>query len=358
MTLATLAAAAVLGGLYYATATRYYRSSAQLLIRQTGGDVLSPSMAMSESKHETMPTYEQLLHSEVVLEGAVKHLRPEDQLDFQNSPRDKWIEQIAANLGTGMVAHTNIIEVSYRSRNPYVAAHVVQAVVDAYFEFIDRTHKGTAGEILGVLTKEKNEVAVSLVHGEMELVQARKRHGDFGLKPGGETVGPYVQRALKLNEALIMAQEKRLNLQANLASLQTAIRRGEDLQQHVLAVENTVGREMLLAALGIRQPRRRDPGHDGTGPAARPGGTQHADEVLWAGASRRSRGQRPRTDDGTIPQRLSGPRATAADRTSRHAVGSVANSNDAAGAQPFVGGGKLDPRLVRAGPPGGGAGQR
>src|SRR5262245_25301878 len=65
----TLAASVVIGGLYYALATRKYESHAALLVLQVGAE-LTPTMAGESASQGLMPTYQRLLTSNVVLEGA------------------------------------------------------------------------------------------------------------------------------------------------------------------------------------------------------------------------------------------------------------------------------------------------
>ncbi len=60
-----------------------------------------------------------------------------------------------------------------------------------------------------------------------------------------------VQRVIELNEALIKAQQRRLEEQSSLSSIQAAIRNGEDLQQYFLALEGSIGRELVMAGLGF-----------------------------------------------------------------------------------------------------------
>ena len=58
LVIAVFAAAALVGGLYYATATRYYSSTASLLVTQTGHDNLDTSISNDESqRRNTMPTF-------------------------------------------------------------------------------------------------------------------------------------------------------------------------------------------------------------------------------------------------------------------------------------------------------------
>src|SRR5277367_611680 len=64
---------ALLGGLYYGTATRFYQAKASLLVLQSGADVANTT-TMEGARQGLMPTYERLFTSAVVLAGAVRHL--------------------------------------------------------------------------------------------------------------------------------------------------------------------------------------------------------------------------------------------------------------------------------------------
>lgn len=244
-------AAALLGGLYYASATRYYEAESRLLIRQTGPDALIPSSHVDLNKQDIIPTHCQLITSAVVLEDAVQRLRPEYRVDLRGLPSGQHVRALQRNLSATAVRRTHIVGIRYRSKHPVAAAAVVQAVTAAYFAFIDRTHKGTAGEIMQVLSNEKVKLEVKIQDKEAQLLEARRRFGDLGIKSESQIIHPLVQRAIKFNEALVKAQEKRMELQTTLAAIQAAVRNGQDLQQHILAVEGSVGRELLLAGLGL-----------------------------------------------------------------------------------------------------------
>nr|NIL98297.1 hypothetical protein [Planctomycetales bacterium]NIP70439.1 hypothetical protein [Planctomycetales bacterium] len=251
--IAILVVVALLSGLYAATATRYYQAQAAILILQNRGDELVPSMAAAMSNQDVMPTYEQLVTKAVVLEEAIARLRPEHLVDLRGEPREKWVTTLAGNLKVQSIRRTKLIEIRYRSLDPAVAVAVTQAVIESYLDFIDRTHRGTAREVIDVLRQEKDKVQNSLRDKQTQLLAVRQAAGDIGVRAGGQVLHPVVQTAISLNEALIEAQKQRMEYQATLEAIQNAVRHGEDLQQHLLAVEEVVGREILMAGLGINQ---------------------------------------------------------------------------------------------------------
>ncbi len=73
LVVAVMAAAALLGGLYYATATRRYSAKAALLVTQTGPTASTRrSPTRSRMRQNTMPTFENMIRSAKVLEGALE----------------------------------------------------------------------------------------------------------------------------------------------------------------------------------------------------------------------------------------------------------------------------------------------
>jgi polysaccharide biosynthesis transport protein len=247
----TVALSALLAGLYYATTPRIYESAASLLVLQLGVDNWSAGMDQDRRFSNMMATHEKMLSSDAVLEEAVK-LLPEEQRDDLNgvAPGD-WPDVIHNNLEVSAVRNTNILEVGYRSHDPGAAAAVVGAVLSAYLTFTDDLHKSTAQELLEILTNEKTKLEAELRSKEEELIALRRTAGDGVIRDGDQGINVVVKRAIALNEALIAAHEKRLEAQSQQVAIEAAIRRGDDLQQHALAMLDDVGRELLMQRLGI-----------------------------------------------------------------------------------------------------------
>lgn len=249
----SVVAVAILGALYYTTTPRLYQAKASLLVMQNGSDVTNLSIALDGMRQNLMPTYERLFASAVVLEGAIESLTPEDLALFDHIPREQLTNHIRTNLTASTMRQTNIIEVGYRSNSSQASFAMINAVLRSYLDFLDRTHKGTAGDVIRVLTREKVELEKKLTAKEAEVLEQRRRFGDLGIRADSHVVHPLVQRAISLNEALMKSQQSRLQLQATLSAIQLAVRNGEDLQQHMLTLESAVGREFLLSGLGFNQ---------------------------------------------------------------------------------------------------------
>lgn len=249
-----LVASGLLGGLYYTTVQRVYESKASLLVLQAGADTTSTMMSGERVSKDFITTYAKMASSEAVLEEAIKLLPQEGKTDFASAPRSEWIGALRNNLAVTSVRRTNILEIVYRSKEPLAAAVVVNSVVTAYLTFVDKLHKSTSREILDVLTKEKHRLEAELRVKEAELLAERARGGELVIRDGEKGVNVVIKRALSLNEALLHAQEQRLEAESRLVAIEAAIRNGEDLQQHAMTMSDSVGREVMLQRLGLSTP--------------------------------------------------------------------------------------------------------
>ncbi|MGD9633453.1 MAG: polysaccharide biosynthesis tyrosine autokinase [Pirellulales bacterium] len=246
----TLCLATIAGAAYYALAPRYYASTAKLLIIQRSGDNLA-MVSEQQTLDNTMATHQELVTSPVVIQAALEHLLPEHRVDLLNTPPQFWSEEIAKHLSATTTRKTNFIQVTYRSRSPEAAAGVVSAVVQSYLGFVDGTHKGTASEVLAGLTQELRSVERDIEVKQQELQQNRQRVGSLTIRKDDGIVHPTIQRALQLSEALTKAQEDRLNMERQHEAIQQAIASGGDLQPCLASLEETVGKQMMVSALGL-----------------------------------------------------------------------------------------------------------
>jgi len=246
--------AALLTTLYYSTAPRIYEATAALLVTHHGPDVLRNSNTSTPGQTSRMPTYERVLTSAVVLEGAIRQLREMPQemcVDFASRPKDKWVAALKGNLRARVLRRSNVIDIRYRSRSPAAGAAVVRAVVDSYLDFMEKHHKDASVEIVELLNVERAKIEEDLVDKQQELLEVSHRVGDLGIREGTSVMHPVVQRVARLNETFVEVQKERLHLRATLTAINAAIRQGKDLRQHVISADETIGRELVLNGLGL-----------------------------------------------------------------------------------------------------------
>jgi len=249
----SLLVAALLGGLYYLTATRIYEASASLLVTQNGTEVLQTGTSSSGSADAVIPTYERLFSSAVVLDGAIARLqqRPaEARIDLADQPAENHKTILRSNLSASAIRRTNIIELTYHSKSPSAAEAVVAAIVDAYMEFMEKNHQKLSVEIANILRTELNEKEQELQKKQKELLDLKRQAGVV-VREGNQFVHPIVERAMKINETLIEVRKERLRLEASLAAIRAAVHKGGDLRQHLITVEPMVGRELIMSGMGL-----------------------------------------------------------------------------------------------------------
>jgi capsular exopolysaccharide synthesis family protein len=250
----SLAVFGLLGALYYVTATRIYEGRATLFVTQTGSDVWNTSIAAEGGQNSLMPTCERLFNSAVVIDGALRRiaaLPPQLRIDFAKFPRDKWDKVLRTKLNARAARQTNLIEVTYRSKSSEAATSVVDAVVESYLEFMDKNHRDVSVEIVTILKRENAQIEQQLIAKQQQLRELKRVARDLDIKEGSTFIHPVVQRAITLNDTLISAQKRRVELEASLAAVRTAIQSGADLRHHLIKVEPLVGRQLILNALGL-----------------------------------------------------------------------------------------------------------
>jgi capsular exopolysaccharide synthesis family protein len=241
----------LLCGLYYATATRYYVSTAGLVL-QISADAWSPGMATQDNWQQSMlPTYQGLITRSEVIKGAIDRIPREHAVDFIHYPEDERVKVIQSQLSVANLRKTNIVEVGFRSKDPNAAKTVVNAIVDSYQDFTNTTYKRNATRSLEALNRQKEEVAAKLEKKNTELDRARQQVRNLGISSKSEVLHPAQQAVITLNEQYVQSQLRRMELEDSLESIQEAMARGEDLQQKVLALADTVGHEVLLGRLSL-----------------------------------------------------------------------------------------------------------
>ena len=254
--IASITVCCVLGGFQYVNAPRIYEATAVLMVMKAGGDYWDPS-SMDSQRMQQLPTYERLLSSDVVLKGAARRIQngsatiPTQWLvDFEAKGFDSWPDVLRKNLTTSTLDHTQLINVSYCSKNADGAAFIINAVVDAYLEYIEQNHKDNSAKIFEMLEREHSDIQSQLAAKQTELLNISRTVKSIGV--GTDTsVQPLVQRAVSLNTALIGVQEERLNLEASANAIAIAIEKEQDLRQHIESLGDFPGREMIENALGV-----------------------------------------------------------------------------------------------------------
>ena len=250
-----LVASCLLGGLYYTTTSRVYESRAELLIQQMGemGVNLSESAGRNRTK-DSMVTYKNTLCSEVVIEDALAKLPPEYRACLADAPRDRWAEALQANLNVTIVRNSTILKIAYQSERPYEAEAVVQSIIQAYLDFMNKLHQNAAGEVYDIFHREKISLEKQIQAKQYELVAARRNAEELEIRDGEKGTSVVIKSAITRNEAWNEAHKERLDAQARLVAIEAAVRGGEDLVEFALTTADKMGGERFLQRLGLNLP--------------------------------------------------------------------------------------------------------
>lgn len=250
MLLSTVVCAA-LGTLYYGTAPRIYEATAQMLIVDTSRESLGLSVTGGREEVGAMATYEKLVTSPLVLEAALRVLDPQTRRLLGPAAQEEALPVLAKALQVKSVRQTNLMDIGFRSPHREATAAIVAAIIRAYATFMDESHRGTAGTLVDLLKREKDEVDRKIEAKQAEFLGVRQRVGDLGIKADGKTMHPLVERAIQLNAAMIDTQKRRVLLQASYQSLSEAMQSGRNIRQSLVAIEETLGKEAFLDSMGL-----------------------------------------------------------------------------------------------------------
>jgi len=167
---------AIIGALYFVFAPRYYDSTAKLLIVHRNQDQVA-SVGDEPVLDNTMANQREIVVSPVVVQQAIDYVLPEHRLDFEDSSPSEWAKILSKGLSARTARKTNIIEIRYRSLSPEAASAVASAVIQSYLQFVDRTHKGSANEVIAALSHEWDKNAKLLAAKQLELQTTLQRVG-------------------------------------------------------------------------------------------------------------------------------------------------------------------------------------
>ncbi len=241
----------MLGLLYYATAARIYRAEAQVVVRLSQPENSTVTLGADRSTQDQMATFQRLFTSAVVLSGGLDKM---SQLPPEISPQDtreRAIDILRENVVATTIRGTSIIDVVCNSRDPAAAAHVVDAIVAAYIEYIDQNHQSVTAELSSLLNTGREELEVRLDDVESQMLAARKECADYGMEGNSGVVHPLIHNVIQINEKLTATRQRRVELQSSLTALRETVANGGDLRQHLVALEPLVGKELLMGAVGF-----------------------------------------------------------------------------------------------------------
>ncbi len=249
--MASIAVSMILGFVYFGLSPRVFQAKAQILVRHSQSDSSSVQMMADRNTQDQMATFERLLKSTVVLERAIGDLDCLPPEISRSATLEEALDELRDMLGARAIRRTSIIELTCRSEDPEATVNIVNAVVSSYLRYMDENHKSVSTEVVSLLKQERNQLEANLLQRERELVLEKHQSSDLGLEGDSGYVHPTIQSVITINDAVLTARQRRVQLQATQAALEQTINAGGDLRQHMLALEPLIGRDLLLSAIGL-----------------------------------------------------------------------------------------------------------
>ena len=241
-----------IGILKYWLAVRIYESEAEVLILNVGGGSVLSNSTSTLNLAKMMPTLEKLFSSDIVLKATLESLPEEYTTRFAGLTELKQLRSLAGNLRVFSVRNSDVIGLSYRDPSPENASAVLRHLLAAYFDFLDKTHRGTTEELLALLRSEKNRLETVLTTKEHELINLKAHIGEF-YENGEDSTNVLVERIVEMNRVLVEAQKQTLEAKSFLISVHNAVKQGTDIQEYVLRALESLGQELMSRQMGFQR---------------------------------------------------------------------------------------------------------
>jgi len=247
-----LVASGLLGGLYYATAPEIFASQANLLIIPPPNP-LKDDVAAERLTRELMETLERVLTSEVVVESALKRLEPEYRKHLAGIPPDKQVTAVRDDLTVTSVRNANVLELAYRSTDPYASKEMLARLLEVFPEFMDESVQNTAVEIHKTLNEQKEKLKAEMEAKEEEKSLLLRQSGELVVSDDGVPV--VIKGVITTHASWQAAKERRIAAESRFKTIQEAIARGDDLKQMLVVIsESPGGSQFLDFIIGRRLP--------------------------------------------------------------------------------------------------------
>jgi len=203
-----------------------YESVAHLEIdpRQSSG-VIMPGTSMEQSSQDYLQTQIEILRSDELAADVIEQLHLDQNAAFidkavwerEVTAREAALRALRSGLSIEQVRNSRLVEVSFTSPDPVLAANVANMVVHRFIERNAKTLYDSAMQASTWLSQELGDLRDKVQASNQALVDYSKANGITVDAEGKED--PITQKAVDLSKELTLAQADRLRAEA---AVQTA----------------------------------------------------------------------------------------------------------------------------------------
>ncbi len=253
--LSVLALCVALGYLYFLTATRMFRSEAQLLLikkeAKLSGDTAS-------SKGSPYGGYEDALSTQMILMTSSRVVRQavEEHKELHSLPSFQGIEasgpeEFKAEVTKAIIEHLrttragdrnrpdpNVANLTFESPFPEDCAVVLDAVIDSYEKCLAKYYKDFSKDTLDLITKAKDELGGKLKKLDDALKESREKGPWRVALQGQEPMGDHDLKKIDVVRAISQAQIDMSNLEALAEAIEQALKTGVNKASMQLLMTN------------------------------------------------------------------------------------------------------------------------
>jgi polysaccharide biosynthesis transport protein len=184
------------------------------------------------------------------LRGVFGSSEMEDKDDDPANAEDRRLAQLlrifSRSLSTSPIRNSRLVDVSFESRNPKLAADVANALASEYVQMNFETKFNSTTTASDFLAKQLVDLKAKVEKSEEELVRFSQQHDIYAISDNENVI---LQKLSDLNTALTAAQAERINKESIWKIVQQAAGSFPDLLRNKL-IEDL---EKNLAGLKVQQ---------------------------------------------------------------------------------------------------------
>lgn len=230
------------GTAYLLTAAPLYRSSSRIYIQQNEPKLIGDGLAGAAESVNYLLTQCEVMTSTAVLTTALES--PEAARARSVVASDNPVAYLKRAVEARVGKQSEIITVSAESPYPEEAAVLVNAVVDAYITYQNKTRRSTAAEVLKILGNEKQQQEEEYKKTSALMLQFKKGNGVWSFGEDKENI--VMSRLAELSQALTAAELEAMRFKATVESVE-AIKGDPDMVRLFMRRQQQAGKDAVSA---------------------------------------------------------------------------------------------------------------
>ncbi len=165
----------------------------------------------------------------------------EELYDIPKDKPDDTYQKILSRITINPVEETRIMEVSVMDSIPEQASLIANTLIAKYIEFDLATRLKSSTDKLSWMSNELYSVKKRLEDAEMDFMDFRQKHSMFSLEGKQSIIN---QKIADFNMKYLETKNQRMELDARLGELSSALKSGEDILQVKSLIDNPIIKEL------------------------------------------------------------------------------------------------------------------